>query len=252
MAPVERNHQMAPVVLPPQIWRPSLLFLARTSFLVLLASLLFHRCVMPRAHDDCKFCDEWLVQDKYKEWVVKDGDPRLARCQFCMKSSKTKLKFRHPWTMAMHCKQCQLPNEFSALGQLVYLRKSESMSGHVPVLFMCCEYHFLDGPIMNFLFLINSYSKNPTSSVSAADKGHFLVVTPPHLRTSYNLFFLEYGCIASWKRMVVSLSSLLVVLKIAFVCVLTSNSGVHFARYDFPNISGNIDSTCMHLISKCA
>ena len=57
------------------------------SFLVLLASLLFHRCVMPRAHDDCKFRDEWLVQDKYKEWVVKDGDPRLARCQFCMKSS---------------------------------------------------------------------------------------------------------------------------------------------------------------------
>ena len=39
--------------------------------------------------------------------------------------------------MAMHdCKQCQLPNEFSALGQLEYLRKSESMSGHVPVLFM--------------------------------------------------------------------------------------------------------------------
>ena len=120
------------------------------SFLVLLASLLFHRCVMPRAHDDCKFRDEWLVQDKYKEWVVKDGDPRLARCQFCMKSSK----FRHPWTLmdhahghGMHCKQCQLPNEFSALDQLVYLRKSESMSGHVPVLFMCCEYHFLDGPI---------------------------------------------------------------------------------------------------------
>ena len=52
------------------------------SFLVILASLLFHRCVMPRAHDDCKFRDEWLVQDKYKEWVVKDGDPRLARCQF--------------------------------------------------------------------------------------------------------------------------------------------------------------------------
>ena len=39
--------------------------------------------------------------------------------------------------MVMHdddCKQCQLPNEFSALGQLGYLRKSESMSGHVPVL----------------------------------------------------------------------------------------------------------------------
>ena len=53
----------------------------------------------------------------------------------------------HGPSMAMHCKQCQLPNEFSALGQLVYLRKSESMSGHVPVLFICCEYHFLDGPI---------------------------------------------------------------------------------------------------------
>ena len=137
------------------------------SFLVLLASLLFHRCVMPRAHDDCKFRDEWLVQDKYKEWVVKDGDPKLARCQFCMKSSK----FHHPWTMPMaihDCKQCQLPNEFSALGQLGYLRKSESMSGHVPVLFMCCEYHFLNGTIMNFLFLINSYSKskNPTTSPS--------------------------------------------------------------------------------------
>ena len=33
---------------------------------------------MPRAHGDCKFCDEWLVQDKYKEWVVKDGDPRIV------------------------------------------------------------------------------------------------------------------------------------------------------------------------------
>ena len=67
--------------------------------------------------------------------------------------------------MPMHdCKQCQLPNELSALGQLGYLRKSESMSGHVPVLFMCCE--FLDGTIMNFLFLINSYSKNPTTSPS--------------------------------------------------------------------------------------
>ena len=54
----------------------------------------------------------------------------------------------HAHAMAMHdCKQCQLPNEFSALGQLGYLRKSESMSGHVPVLFMCCEYHFLDGTI---------------------------------------------------------------------------------------------------------
>ena len=165
MAPVERNHQMTPVVLPPDMASIFLIFSKDCSFLVLLGSLLFHRCVTPRAHDDCKFHDEWLVQDKYKEWVVKDGDLRLARCQFCMKSSK----FHHdPWTipMAMHdCKQCQLPNEFSALGQLGYLRKSESMSGHVPVLCMCCEYHFLDGT-MNYLFLINSYSKNPTTSPS--------------------------------------------------------------------------------------
>ena len=91
---------------------------------------------MPRAHDDCKFRDEWLVQDKCKEWVVKDGDPRLARCQFCMKSSKvlqvpSSMDHAHGMAAAMHdCKQCQLPNEFSALGQLGYLRKSESMSGH--------------------------------------------------------------------------------------------------------------------------
>ena len=26
---------------------------------------------MPRAHDDCKLRDEWLVQDKYKERVDK-------------------------------------------------------------------------------------------------------------------------------------------------------------------------------------
>ena len=79
---------------PPDMASIFVIFSKDCSFLVLLASLLFHRCVMPRAHDDCKFRDEWLVQDKYKEWVVKDGDPRLARCQFCMKSSK----FHHPWT----------------------------------------------------------------------------------------------------------------------------------------------------------
>ena len=98
---------MAPVVLPLQIWRPSLLFFSKDcSFLVLLASLLFHRCVMPRAHDDCKFRDEWLVQDKYKERVVKDGDPRLARCQFCMKSSN--FKFHHPWTMPIAPWPCMI------------------------------------------------------------------------------------------------------------------------------------------------
>ena len=52
--------------------------------------------------------------------------------------------------------------------------------------------------------------------------------------------------------MVVSLSSLQVVWKIAFVCVLTSNSGGDFARYDFSNVSVIIYSTRMHLISKCA
>ena len=38
---------------------------------------------MPYADGDCKFHDEWLVEDKYKEWA-KDGEPILARCQFCM------------------------------------------------------------------------------------------------------------------------------------------------------------------------
>ena len=48
----------------------------------------------------------------------------------------------------------------SALGQLVHLRKSNSMSGHVPVLFMCCEYHFLD-TIMNFLDLFLIFKFQP-------------------------------------------------------------------------------------------
>ena len=56
------------------------------------------------AHGDCKFCNEWLVQDKYKEWVVKDGDLRLARCKlkFCMKSSINP---------SMNLKKCQLPDD---------------------------------------------------------------------------------------------------------------------------------------------
>ena len=120
------------------------------SFLVLLASLLFHRCEKKiGTHDDCKFHDEWLVQDKYKDsggerWRSEISAMPVLHEIFQVPSSMI------PWTMpmAMHdCKQCQLPNEFSALGQLGYLRKSESMSGHVPVLFMCCEYHFLDGTI---------------------------------------------------------------------------------------------------------
>ena len=52
--------------------------------------------------------------------------------------------------------------------------------------------------------------------------------------------------------MVVSLSSLEVVLQIAFVCMIRSNSRVDFARYVFLNVSVIIYSTCIHLISKCA
>ena len=57
-------------------------------------------------------------------------------------------------------------------------------------------------------YVLNSLFAAGVLIISAADKGHFLVVTPPHPRTSYSLFFLEDGCIGSWKRMVVSLSSL--------------------------------------------
>ena len=56
----------------------------------------------------------------------------------------------------------------------------------------------------------------------------------------------------SWKMMVVSLSSMYVILKIAFVCVLRSDSKVDLARYILSNISVNINSTCIKLISKCA
>ena len=41
---------------------------------------------MVQDHGVYKFRDEWLVQDKYKVWVVEDGDQRLARCKFRMKS----------------------------------------------------------------------------------------------------------------------------------------------------------------------
>ena len=36
------------------------------------------------------------------------------------------------------------------------------------------------------------------------------------------------------------------------VCVLRSNLRVDFAQYVFLNISVIIDSTCIHLVSKCA
>ena len=107
MALVEHNH-----------WWPSLLFLVCSflSVFFLLASLPFHRFDMP-AHGDCQFRDEWLVQDKYKEWVLKDGDPRLPRCKlkFCMKSSMQKFEERR-------LKKCQLPDELSALGAFEKVR----------------------------------------------------------------------------------------------------------------------------------
>ena len=86
---------------------------------------------------------------------MKNGDPRIARCQFCMKSGIIHHDHDHH---SFHASNANSRMN-SALGQLVHLRKSNSMSGHVPVLFMCCEYHFLD-TIMNFLFLINSNSNH--------------------------------------------------------------------------------------------
>ena len=50
----------------------------------------------------------------------------------------------------------------SLLLGLAHLRKSESVSGHVPVLFICCEYHFLDTiNIGNNEFLILDSNSNP-------------------------------------------------------------------------------------------
>ena len=92
MAPVEHTHQMALVVLSLNVKEAlaSMFVLFRPIFFsfVLLASLPFHRFDMP-VHGDCKFREEWLLQDTYKEWVMKDGNPRLARCKlkFCMKFS---------------------------------------------------------------------------------------------------------------------------------------------------------------------
>ena len=118
-----------------KLWRPCLFCLGLFLSFVLRASLPFHRFDMP-AHGDCKFREEWLVQDTYKEWVMKDGNPRLARCKlkFCMKFSMQ--EFEEMWTRGWIL--CSW-----VLG-LAHLRKSESVSGHVPVLCIWCEYHFLD------------------------------------------------------------------------------------------------------------
>ena len=41
---------------------------------------------MPCVRGDCKFMDGWLLYDRYKDWLAKDRDPKLARCKVCMKS----------------------------------------------------------------------------------------------------------------------------------------------------------------------
>ena len=41
------------------------------------------------------------------------------------------------------------------------------------------------------------------------------------------------------------------ILKMAFVCVLRSDSKIDLARYILSNMSVNINSTCVNLISKC-
>ena len=55
------------------------------------------------AHGDCQFRDEWLVQDKYKEWLVKDGDLRLTRCKFCMKSSMQEFEEKPNHLISIRC-----------------------------------------------------------------------------------------------------------------------------------------------------
>ena len=101
---------------------------------------------MPRAHGDCKFRDEWLVQDTlYKEWVVKDGDPRIAMrdasFDFYMKSS-----------IIIHSMQasCNANSRMnSALGQLVHLRKSNASRD------MCLCYSC----VVNITFWIQYYNE---------------------------------------------------------------------------------------------
>ena len=60
----------------------------------------------------------------------------------------------------------------SLLLGLAHLRKSESVSGHVPVLFICCEYHFLDTiNIRNNEFLIPTHIIMPGQAGELSD--HF-------------------------------------------------------------------------------
>ena len=80
-------------------------------------------------------------------------------------------------------------------------------------------------------------------------------VTPPHPRTSYNLFFLEEECIGTHRELEKhGCESEFIVgsFEKRFICMLRSNSRVDFAQYVFLNISVIIDSTYIHLASKCA
>ena len=86
---------------------------------------------MVRDHSVYKFRDEWLVQDKYKDWVVEDGDPRFARCKFCMKSFN--IANSGKYALNSHAKaESHARNAKSRMNSpfLAHLRKS--MSGHVP------------------------------------------------------------------------------------------------------------------------
>ena len=80
-------------------------------------------------------------------------------------------------------------------------------------------------------------------SSSAVDERHVLVVTPPHLSTSYNLFFLEDACLKSLKRMVVGHFE-----KGICMCAHVKFRSRFGAIYFFLQISVNIDPTCTNLI----
>ena len=100
MALVEHNHQMALIVLVEDEGSGVHVCLC----LMTVFSLPFQRFDMP-AHGDWKFRDEWLVQDKYKEWVVNDGDPRLARKDLIMRDemSSDDLIYINTLTKRHHC-----------------------------------------------------------------------------------------------------------------------------------------------------
>ena len=41
----------------------------------------------PRPHGNCKFRNEWLANDKFKDWAARDrADDKVAKCTLCMKT----------------------------------------------------------------------------------------------------------------------------------------------------------------------